>query len=256
MPTLPTIRLEQDARPLVGAELAEALETLLPRLLTLPSAKQPEQNDWGDEDSLEVDLEQPLTLEGVKIELELYAPSMLAEVLLSRGHTLSISVQGERFALRPLACRFSDMISARLPRQALGLEAVLLPPNNLDASRANASPFTEGWLIPLAESEALLMRPLPIKAGITTPQGRYLGGSRILRASQSLELPCLLVGHSIEELLQRRSQLLGYLISPGIKELTLEEETIRYYYKSCNSGELTISPRKIYWELTLSLIQL
>lgn len=227
----------------------KVLEGGLNSLLSIPTSIEPDKNDWGDEDGIEVDLLNGLKLEPHKVEISIYASSksdadqFVSELQLSHTHTLS--VYERLFELRPIGYELKLIAG---DRQEITLSAVAKEQIGSVSIPSDYNPLTEFAI--LQDSERELCKYSSVKEGHSNGY-HYIGGSRVLRKSKEVELSLLLSVNSWSELWQKRDVLRAWLTSPDIKHLSVDRIDLKGFYVNLDTRELLFSGDKIFWSALL-----
>lgn len=228
------------------------LEGGLNSLLSIPESIEPDKNDWGDENGLEVDLLLGVQLQPHKASFKLYAPSQekgnrfVSDLL--KEHTHQLSAFGRTFVVRPTAYNLSSKLDGReeIEIQVVAQEEIppMLLPHGYD--------LTLSFKILEGSEEALHYYP-EVKEGHSNGYN-YIGGKKVLRKHREVEIKLFLSVPTWSDLWRERDLLRLWLTSPSIKTITHDGTTLKGYYHRLDTTDLHIAEQKIIWTATLSFI--
>lgn len=244
-------------------------------LLAFPALKDPETNDWPEEDGVEADLETP-TLEAKEVTVSFAsgqpdAGDFIFMISQPGYHTLRITELGKEWRLRLLtqtagkdysravafSLRFADDFPDRsdnyAPASGSGLP---LPVSEYEIDDVPLSEYgieiTGGW-------DDLLKSPT-VKQNLTrsfaTSDGRLYDAGRVVFNSKETTLKCCLSAVSLAQFWECYTAFFNDLIQPGERRLYWDytcEEYPCYYKKSSAFKVLSLSDR-IVVEFNLTLV--
>lgn len=229
------------------------LEGGLDGLLSIPECIEPDKNDWGDEDGLEVDLINELSLSPHKVTTMLYAPSVnagnrfVANML--KSHSSRLLVYGRAFDARATSFRLKSRVDEREEIEASFVVQEDIPSVSISPSY---SPF--GHFQILSDSIVGFAKYPTIKEGHSIGS-RYIGGHRVLKSSSEIDVHLFIKVASWSELWQERDKMRAWMTSAG--EKTIEQGGVQNigYCKRLDTAELYQLPDGgIIWISTLKFV--
>lgn len=228
----------------------QVIEGELGSLLSIPECQEPDTNDWGDEDGLEVDLSEGMNLKPHTINLRLYCAIQGQSFVnaLMRSHSSRLEIFGRVFDLRPTGFTLHDELAVI---QEVELKAVVqehTPDITLPSSYNPLSRFAL-----LEGSEVGLHQYREVKEGHSNGY-YYVGGNRVVRKSREIELSLFYSCSSWSELWAERDMLRAWLTDNGLRVLSYDEDVLRGYYKKLDTKELIVQGGRIIWVSTLYFV--
>lgn len=244
-------------------------------LLCFPALKEPERNDWPEEDGIEVDLDAPaLEAKEVTVSFAVNGPDagdFIFMISQPGYHTLRITELAREWRLRLLtqtACKdysqavtfslkFADDFPARssnyTPASGSGL---MLPVSEYELDNV---PFSQYGIEVIGGWDDLLKSPT-VKQNLTrsfaTSDGQLYDADHVVFNSKETTLTCSLSAISTEKLWECYTAFFNDLIRPGERRLYWDyvgEEYPCYYKKS--SGFKVVSLRNpVVIEFNLTLV--
>lgn len=229
-------------------------------LVAYPSLKTPDQNDWQEEDGIEVDLSAPvLDTREVRLSFllnDVYGSFSDFLALVSDGafHTFDVVTIQRTFKLR-LVSQGKIECSDIFRRETLVFAddypldgyTYVAPQSGLPSSDAYAVddiPTTDYGMRVLAGTLAEVVKTPAVKTGllrnINTQAGAiYDSGAQVFFKSKDVKLNCLFRAESLPELWRNYYAFLHDLIKPGERLLYVKdyEQELPFYYRSCSVKE-------------------
>lgn len=243
-------------------------------LFAFPAMKEPERNDWPEEDGIEVDLSDP-KLEAKEVSISFLSDTNsgatdLAAYLSDPGlHTFRIPSLGREWRLRmadhpantvyPLATSFSlkfvedrpvRPVPERLPSPGLWLPDYRY--------RLDDVPLSEYGVVVDESRNALLKNPavkINMQRKITTIDGQIYDAEHLVFQPKEVTFKCHLKAVSMEAFWGCYDSFLAALVAPGERRLYVEEIGKAYpcHYKKASGWKvLTLcGPVIVQFDLTL-----
>lgn len=257
-------------------------------LVALPSLKEPDKNDWPEEDGQEVDLSAPaLNSESVGITLGFTSNlifndfvNMLAEM---GYHDFRFTDLGRTYRLR-LSSQSSYEISERLEIAKFGFEndfprsadyvyrepvSNIPMPGGYEIDDKDLSGYgisvLQGSLTEVLKSPAVKKNLLQ---DFKNQDGAVYDGEAVRFQAKEVNIRCLMRAESIESFWRNRDALLhdlskvsaktdsqGYEYRDAERRLFVESlyESYPCYYKSCRTDDFAMTDG-VWWEFTLTLV--
>lgn len=244
-------------------------------LLTFPALRAPEENDWPEEDGVEVDLSDP-KLEKKEVAISFLADSNIAAMDLIaylglRGpHAFRIPPLGRIWKLRlsehpvnnvyPLATSFSLKFVEDVPERFI-VEGLPNPGVRLSKSRykLDGIPFSSyGVTIDVSRS-ALLKAPtakLNMKRAVSTEDGQIYDADLLVFQKKETTFKCHFNAVSIGAFWQCYDCFFHTLIQPQERRLYVEEIDKEYpcYYKNTSGFKILTLCDTVIVEFSLTLV--
>lgn len=244
-------------------------------LLAFPALKEPEENDWPEEDGVEVDLSDP-KLEAKEITISFLADTNTAATDLvaylgqSGVHTLRIPSLKREWQLRlsdhpqnmvyPLATAFSlkfvEDVPARPMAEGIPAPGVWLPESRY---KLDGVPFSDyGVSIDVSRS-ALLKAPaakLNMNRTVSTEDGQIYDAEHLVFQKKEATFKCHFKAATVEAFWQCYDAFFGALIQPEERRLYVAEIGKDYpcYYKSSSAFKLLSLSGVVIVEFNLTLV--
>lgn len=257
-------------------------------LVAFPSMKEPEKNDWPEEDGQEVDLTNP-ALDTAEISIEFaYVGTMGIGGLIDRlsdlgYHDFHFPIIGRTYRLR-LSSQNSYVINPRLevaklifsndfPREAV--YEYQEPANDFTMPRGyevDDKDLSDYGVVILQGSNAEILKTPAVKKNLLQnfkrKDGAIYDGEVVKFQTKEVSLKCLMRTKTIETFWRNRDALLydltklsgktdeeGYEYSDAERIFYCDEWSESYpcYYKSCQTNNLLLN-NGVWWEFTLKLV--
>ena len=244
-------------------------------LLAYPAMKEPETNDWPEEDGIEVDLSDP------KLEPKEATISFLSDTnggatdpiayLSEPGyHTVRIPSLGREWQLRlsshpankvyPLATSFSLKFVEDNPVRPAS-EGLPSPGVWMSESRYKLDDVPlAGYGVVVDESRNALLKAPTVKMNLSreimTEDGRIYDADHLVYQKKEVTFKCHLKAARIADFWQCYDSFLSALIQPGERQLYVEEIGKAYpcYYKSASAWKLLTLCGPVVAQFDLTLV--
>lgn len=244
-------------------------------LLTFPALKEPEENDWPEEDGVEVDLSDP-KLEAKEITISFLSDSntaatdLLAYLGQSGVHTFRFPSLARQWQLRladhpsnmvyPLATSFSlkfmEDVPVRPAAEGLPSPGVRLPESRYLLDGVPVSDY--GVVIDVSRS-ALLKSPaakLNLNRTVSTEDGQIYDAEHLVFQKKEATFKCRFKAASIGAFWSCYDAFFGAWIKPEERQLYVEEigKAFPCYYKSSSAFRLLTLSGAVVVEFNLTLV--
>lgn len=244
-------------------------------LLSFPALKEPEENDWPEEDGVEADLSDP-KLEEKEITISFLSDSNMAAtdfvayLGLSGLHAFRIPSLGREWRLRlsdhpsnaayPLATSFSlkfvEDVPARPAAEGLPDPGIRIPESRY---KLDGVPFSDYGVIVDVSRSALLKAPAAkrnMNRTVSTEDGQIYDVEHLVFQKKEVTFKCHFKATSISSFWQCYDAFFGTLIKPGERRLYVEEIGKDYpcYYKSSSAFKLLSLSCVVIVEFNLTLV--
>lgn len=244
-------------------------------LLTFPALKEPEENDWPEEDGVEVDLSDP-KLEAKELSISFLsdtntaATDLVAYLGLSGVHTFRIPSLGREWRLRlsdhpsntvyPLATSFSlkfvEDVPVRPVSDVLPDPGIRLPESRYQIDDVPVSAY--GVVIDVSRS-ALLKSPaakLNMNRTVSTEDGQIYDADHLVFQKKETTFKCHFKAVSVDAFWKCYDAFFGNLVKPGERRLYVEEIGKAYpcYYKNTSGFRILTLNGPIIVEFSLTLV--
>lgn len=244
-------------------------------LLAFPALKEPEANDWPEEDGVEVDLSDP-KLERKEITLSLLADTNTAATdlvayLSDPGcHRFRIPSLGREWRLRfsehpenhvyPLQTAFSLKLVEDVPVRPAA-EELPNPGVRIPVSRylLDDVPFSDYGVVIDVSRSALLKAPaakLNMNRMVSTEDGQIYDADHLVFQKKEVTFNCHFKAVSMAAFWQCYDAFFAALIQPGERQLYVEEIGKAYpcYYKNSSSFEVLTLAGPVIVKFNLTLV--
>lgn len=251
-------------------------------LLAFPALKEPEENDWPEEDGVEVDLSDP-KLEAKEVTITFLSDTNTAATDLvaylsqipegeagNSYHTFHVPSLGREWRLRlnehpantvyPLATSFSlkfvEDVPARPAADGLPDPGVRIPESRY---KLDGVPFSDYSVIIDVSRSALLKAPvakLNMNRTVSTLDGQIYDAGQLVFQKKETTFKCRLKAASTEAFWSCYDAFFGALIKPEERRLYVEEigKEFPCYYKSSSAFRLLTLSGVLMVEFNLTLV--
>ncbi len=222
------------------------LDGSLEKLFYLPPIVPPEQNDWEDEDGLDVDLSEHLQIKERALAFDLYLSNQAKAV------RLYASLKSRLVStLQIKGCLVSiEREQVREGVSVLYVKAMSIPqePQRDKVSDMPAYHVEQ-------RGEVLLRTTFDVKGfqNINNLIGTFPSNYQPLKKARQIQVPLLIWASDWTELKSHYDNLLTYLTSKGEKTFTIEDKSYTAYYLSSECRSLNAVSGGLMWELSLNL---
>ena len=242
-------------------------------LLAFPSMKEPEHNDWPEEDGIEVDLSDP-KLQPREVSVSFLSDSntqasdLIAYLSQTGLHTFRVPSLGREWRLRladhpsnrvyPLATSFTLKFVEDVPSRPVSGECdpgIWIPESRY---RLDDQPLSTYGVVVDESRNALLQNPtakMNLQRKVATVDGQFYDAEHLVFQSKEVTFKCHLKAISMEAFWACYDRFLAALIAPGERRLYAGEIGKSYpcYYRKTSGWEvLTLNgPVVVRFELTL-----
>lgn len=243
-------------------------------LISFPPLKKIDTNDWPDEDGIEVDLSSPvLDTKDFSVtfaaKTEAGALGLIEAITTGNAYKefefkeiaktvtlrlLSQSAMQINNGLTIFSLQFAD--DAPLHGYTYTApESAMVAQRDYTINGINAANY---GLVVLQGTRGSLKKTPPTKTNllnnINTQTGASYDGENVFLKSKEVTLSCVLIAANKTEFWQNYNALLFDLIRPGLQYLGFNNEIEPFYYKESSVSGLTVSPSKIWVELSITLV--
>jgi len=266
----------KDIKSAYGAYLVDGALSDLP---CFPDMKEPERNDWYEEDGIEVDLEKPC-VESHEMTVSMMMPgslgnvsSLMEYVRSARFHDVEFSEAG-----RSRKLRLVSMMATGLSMGLFGIDITLADESPLEglsggdvtSSSRQCGLAMDGvdlcaYGILLNGNADHLWPSAEVKDNILA-ESDFINGEKhydemeeaeddrmkVTVHSDDIKVGCVMISKSITEFWRKRDALLTALVAPGERTLSYMGRSYKAYYKNCNSSLFDYSGGKKWWEFELT----
>lgn len=243
-------------------------------LIAFPPLKTCEQNDWQEEDGVEIDLSEPV-LNSREVSLTFAISNVFSRYndfieLLSDGsyHVFDCAVIGRRFTLR-LVSQSNREYAVTFGRETLKFADDFPFPDYTYKAPSSGMAANDAYLIDgvqttnyglrvLQGSFAEVLKTAAVKQNmlrnIKTQSGAIYDGEIVFYKAKDVKLNCLMRAETLTELWRNYDALLHDLIQPNERTLSVKEleQDFPFCYKSCQVTEFYPDGR-IWLKFTLTL---
>ncbi len=227
------------------------LDGSLEKLFYLPPTEAPEQNDWEDEDGLDVDLSEPLQIKEQSLAFDLYVSNQAkADSLYISLKSIAVStlrIKGFTFPFRLVSIEREQV---REGVSVLYVKAMSVPQQVQRDKASNMPPY-----VVEQRGEVLLRSAFDVKGfqNINNLIGTFPSNYRPFKKARQIQVPLLIWASDWTELKSHYDNLLAYLTSKGEKTFTIEDKIYTAYYLSSECRSLEAVSGGLMWEISLNL---
>lgn len=251
-----------------GANVTDGLESLF----LFPAIKEPEQNDWPEEDGIEVDLES-IHLQTKEITLSFFAdnPNDLIDKVSQPGyHTIKVTSYEKEWRAR-LSSQSSNKLIKTSADFALKFiidepDRPILPEGYSPGTwvkdtgyyidEVNLSSYGVEIYEGIDEiTKSPAVKQNLIRSDISIIDGQIYDTDILVFSSMDVTFKCLFVASSMSSFWACYNAFFAKMIEPGERLLTVEATGLTYpvYYKKSGSFKLRSSKNKVMLEFGLTL---
>lgn len=251
-----------------GANITDGLDSLF----TFPAIKEPESNDWPEEDGVEVDLE-TIHLLATEVSLTFFADNpddLIAKISEPGYHTISVSDYGKEWSFR-----LSSQTSNKVIKYAgaFRLKFTIDHPDQ-PLTPVSYSPGTwvkdSGYYIDDINfnsfgvevyggfdeiTKSPVVKQNLIRNDISVIDGQIYDTGTLVFNSMDVSLKCLFVASNMDSFWNCYNAFFAKMIEPGEKMLYVEYTGITYpvYYKKSGNFKIRSSKNHVMIEFSLTL---
>lgn len=251
-----------------GANITDGLDSLF----TFPAIKEPESNDWPEEDGLEVDLE-TIHLLATEVSLTFFADNpddLIVKISEPGYHTISVT----KFE-REWSFRFSSQTSNKTIKYAgaFGLKFVIddpVRPILPDSYTPNTWVKDTGYYLDDINFKSFgvevyegmdeikkspVVKQNLIRNDISIIDGQIYDTETLVFSGKDVSIKCLFVASDMTNFWSCYNAFFAKLIEPGERWLTVDSTSLTYpvYYKKSGSFKIRSSKNKVMIEFSLTL---
>ena len=244
-------------------------------LVSFPSLKNVEFNDWHEKNGVDPDLSDPvLDARNITLNFFIVGPISLYKAFIgaiSDGsyHNINFAEIGLILRLRLVSCgsvtsvgnlhSFELSFSDDFPQKGYSYEmpmSELTPLNDFAIDDKDIALY--GIRAKQGTLDGILSMP-DVKPNLTVDIQSVAGieydGKTVVYKSKEAEIICLMKSKSIEEFWRNWNALLYDLIRPGERELTISSinAKVPFYYKGCSVESFFCDDGNVWFEFTISI---